>query len=432
VQADLTDRPTPDEKGDGLMESRIRAAADALADPAVYADEDQLHQALTLLRKQAPVRWAEPADYRPFWAITRHADVLEIERADHQFLSAPRTTLMPVALEQQLAAHNRKPRSLIHLDDPDHRLVRAAGAGWFTPQALGVTQARVHELATRYVDRMAELDGICDFAPDIARQFSLYVILSLLGLPESSYQEMFALTQGLLGQGVRGSGPDDYMSAQAGLFSYFQDVADDRMAHPADDLASFIANARASGKRLSRLDITSYYISVATAGYDTVASVISGGLLALIESPDQLDRLRHDPGLMPFAVDEMIRWVTPTRNLMRTAVADYDLRGVTIRAGDAVLLNYLSANRDESVFTAPFSFDVSRNPNRHLAFGYGVHYCLGAALAKIEIGAFFTELLPRLCRIELAGPPVLAAKTFVGGLTSLPVTYELNGWTRTS
>jgi cytochrome P450 len=407
------------------MESRIRAAGHALADPAVYADEHRLHEALTLLRNQAPVHWAEPSGYRPFWAITRHADVLEIERANRQFLSAPRTTLMPVVLEHELAAHNRKPRSLIHLDDPDHRLVRAAGAGWFTPQALGAVRARVRELARRYVDRMAELDGTCDFAPDVARQFSLYVILSLLGLPESCYQELFALTQGLLAQGVQGNGPDDYMSAQADLSNYFQEVADDRMSRPADDLAWFIANAPVNGKRLSRLDITSYYISVATAGYDTVASAISGGLLALIENPDELDRLRHDPELMPFAVDEMIRWVTPTRNLMRTAVEDYGLRGVTIRAGDAVLLNYASANRDESVFPAPFRFDVSRNPNRHLAFGYGVHHCLGAALAKIEISTFFAELLPRLCRIELVGPPVLAAKTFVGGLTSLPVTYEL-------
>lgn len=415
-----------------LPESRIRAAGHALAEPALYADEHQLHEALTLLRKQAPVHWAEPSGYRPFWAITRHADVLEIERANQQFLSAPRATLMPVALEQKLATHDRKPRSLIHLDDPDHRRVRAAGAGWFTPQALDTIRARVHELARRYVNRMAELDGTCDFAPNVARPFSLYVILSLLGLPESCHQEMFTLTQGLLGQGTRGTrrnGPDDYMSAHANLFNYFQEVADDRMSRPADDLASFIANACVNGRQLSKLDITSYYITVATAGYDTVASVISGGLLALIENPDQLDRLRDDPELMPFAVDEMIRWVSPTRNLMRTAVEDYDLRGVIIQAGDAVLLNYASANRDESVFPASFRFDVGRNPNRHLAFGRGVHYCLGAALAKIEIGAFFTKLLPRLRRIGLAGPPVLAAKTFVGGLTSLPVTYELKSAT---
>jgi cytochrome P450 len=403
----------------------MSAAGHALADPAVYADERRLHEALTLLRNHAPVHWADPPGYRPFWAITRHADVLEIEQANRQFVSAPRTTLMPVVLERELAARNRKPRSLIHLDDPDHRLVRAAGAGWFTPAALEAVRARVGELARRYVDRMAELDGTCDFAPDVARQFALHVILSLLGLPESSYQELFALTQGLLAQGARGSGPDDYMSAQADLFNYFQEVAGDRVSRPADDLASFIANARVNGKPLSRLDITSYYITVATAGYDTAASAISGGLLALIENPGELDALRRDPELMPFAVDEMIRWVTPTRNLMRTAVEDYALRGVTIRAGDAVLLNYASANRDESVFPAPFRFDVSRSPNPHLAFGYGVHHCLGAALAKIEIGTFFAELLPRLGRIEIAGPPVLAARTFVGGLTSLPIACQL-------
>ena len=403
----------------------LRAAGDALADPAVYTDEGRLHEALTLLRNEAPVYWAQPPGYRPFWAITRHADILEIERATRQFLSAPRTTLMPAALEQQLAANHRKPRSLIHLDDPDHRLIRAAGANWFTPQALSAIQAHVGELARRYVDRMAELGGTCDFAPEIARQFSLHVIMSLLGLPESSYQELFALTQGLLSQGERENGPEEYMSALGHLFQYFSGVADDRIACPAHDLASFIASARVNGERLPKLDITSYYISVATAGYDTAASVISGGLHALIENPGQLDRLRAEPDLLPLAVDEMIRWVTPTRNLMRTAVEDYDLRGVTIRAGDAVLLNYASANRDDSVFSDPFRFDVGRDPNRHLAFGFGVHYCLGAALAKIEIGAFFAELLPRLGRVALAGPPVLAAQTFVGGLTSLPIAYDL-------
>jgi cytochrome P450 len=306
------------------------------------------------------------------------------------------------------------------MDDPDHRLIRAVGVDWFGPQCLGAIQARVRELARRYVDRMAELDGSCDFAVDVANQFSLYVILSLLGLPESDYQAILVLTHGM-----RGSDPDEFVTVQADLFNYFQAVADDRMSHPAEDLASFIANARVNGERLSNIDIVSYYVAIATAGHDTAGAAISGGLHALIENPDQLDKLRHDPELLPFAVDEMIRWVSPTKNFMRTAVEDYDLHGVTIRAGDAVLLNYASANRDESVFVAPSRFDVSRSPNRHLAFGYGAHYCLGAALARIEIGIFFAELLARLCRIELAGPPTLAATTFVCGLRSLPVKYEL-------
>ena len=173
--------------------------------------------------------------------------------------------------------------------------------------------------------------------------------------------------------------------------------------------------------------MASYYVIVATAGHDTTSSTISGGLHALIEHPDQIARLRDDPALLPLAADEMIRWVTPVKEFMRTATADTEVGGVAIKEGQAVLLSYPSGNRDEDVFTDPFRFDAGRDPNKHLAFGFGVHYCLGAALARMETRALFAELLPRLESIELAGPAEYTATTFVGGPKHLPIRYSLKG-----
>jgi cytochrome P450 len=403
------------------MDSKIDAAGCALADPEVYTDERRLHEALTLLRREAPVHWVNPPEYRPFWAITKHCDVTTIGRLNNQFLNAPRPTLIPMTVEQQAAGCQSKFRTLIHMDDPDHRTIRMVGTKLFRPRALDSLRPRVSELAKRYVDQMVELDGACDFVTDVAKRFPPHVILSMLGLPRSDHQRILALTQDM-----RGTDPDKFISSQEDLFDYFLRVVNDRISSPREDLASAIAHSRVNGERLSDHDIAAYYVAIATAGHDTLSVVLSGGLQALIENPDQLRRLQRDPALMPRAVDEMIRWVTPTKSFMRTAVDDYELRGVTIRAGDSVLLNYASANRDDDVFTDPFVFDIDRASNQHLAFGFGVHYCLGASLAKIEIGAFFAELLTRLRSVKLAGQPVLAASTFVGGLTTLPIEYELS------
>src|SRR6185312_8607367 len=179
------------------------------------------------------------------------------------------------------------------------------------------------------------------------------------------------------------------------------------------------------GEPLSDIETVSYYLIVATAGHDTTSATISGGLQALIENPDQRHRLRDDLGLMALATDEMIRWVTPVKEFMRTATEDTEVRGVPIAAGESLLLSYVSANRDEDVFADPFRFDVGRDPNKHVAFGYGVHFCLGAALARMEVNSFFSALVPRLKSIELTGPPEHTATIFVGGLKHLPVRYLL-------
>jgi cytochrome P450 len=292
-------------------------------------------------------------------------------------------------------------------------------------------QVRVTELARHYVDRMAEAGGECDFATQIAAHYPLYVILSLLGLPESDFPRLLKLTQELFGgadeERRRGAAPEEQMAALLDFFAYFQDLTAARRAEPTGDLASAIANARVDGEYLSDFDTASYYVIIATAGHDTTSSTISGGLHALIEHPGELARLRDDPALLSTAADEMIRWVTPVKEFMRTAAADTQVGGVPVKEGESLLLSYPSANRDEEAFDDPFRFDVGRDPNKHLAFGFGVHYCLGAALARMETRALFAELLPRLESVELAGQPEWVATTFVGGLKHLPIRYTLMG-----
>ena len=416
------------------MPLTVTEAGLALADPAVYADEARLHEALTLLRRKAPVHRVRAPGFEPFWTVTRHGDIMEIERQNSLFLNAPRPLLATVemdAIAEQREAEGTALRTLIHMDDPQHRVARAIGANWFRPRAMRALEVRVTELARHYVDRMAQAGGECDFATQIAAHYPLYVILSLLGLPESDFPRLLKLTQELFGgadaERRRGATPEEQMAALLDFFAYFQNLTAARRAEPTGDLASAIANARVDGEYLSDFDTASYYVIIATAGHDTTSSTISGGLHALIEHPGELARLRDDPALLPTAADEMIRWVTPVKEFMRTAAADTQVGGVPVKEGESLLLSYPSANRDEEVFDDPFRFDVGRDPNKHLAFGFGVHYCLGAALARMETRALFAELLPRLESVELAGQPKWVATTFVGGLKHLPIRYTLTG-----
>ncbi|MEW9549026.1 cytochrome P450 [Nonomuraea sp. NPDC050783] len=416
------------------MATTLTSAEEAgrlLATPATYTDEPRLHEALTLLRRESPVQRVEAPGYRPFWAVTRHADVLEIERDNALWLSAPRPVLRRAEIDAALDAQRARGgglRTLVHTDDPEHRALRAVGADWFGPKAMRALEPRVRELARRYVDLMAG-HGRCDFAVEVAAHYPLYVILSLLGLPESDFPMMLRLTQDLFGHDDesrrRGDEAEAHTSALSDLLAYFHELTASRRARPTGDLASAIANARVDGRPLSDTDAASYYVIIATAGHDTTSSTITGGLEALLRHPGELRRLREDPGLLPSAAEEMIRWVSPVKAFMRTAAAATSVRGTAIGAGESVLLSYPSANRDEQVFAEPFRFDAGRAPNRHLAFGAGVHYCLGAALARMEIQALFAELLPRLDDVEPDGEPVWLATTFVGGLRHLPIRYRL-------
>jgi len=383
---------------------------------------------MSQLRANAAMSWIDVAEYRPFWAITKRADIMAIERANDLFTNSPRPVLMTKESDELQAGVGIS--TLIHMDDPQHRVVRAIGGDWFRPKAMRAMKLRVDELATRYVDHMAAVGPECDFVQEVAVNFPLFVIMSLLGVPEEDFPRMLQYTQELFGNEdaelAGGATKEETLGVLLDMFGYFNALTASRREHPTEDLASAIANAKIDGEPLSDVDTVSYYVIIATAGHDTTSATISGGLQALVEHPDQLRRLQDDPGLMGLATEEMIRWVTPVKEFMRTAREDTTVRGVPIAAGESVLLSYPSGNRDEDVFVDPFRFDVGRDPNRHVAFGYGVHFCLGAALARMEVNSFFSALVPRLRSIELTGVPEYTATTFVGGLKHLPIRYELD------
>ena len=340
-------------------------AAKVLADPTAYADDARLHAALTHLRANNPVAWVDNPPYRPFWAITKHADIMSIERDNNLFLSEPRPLLSTAEVDDVFKAQVAAGigiRTLVHMDDPHHRRVRAIGADWFRPKAMRDLKTRVDELAKRYVDQMRDIGPHCDFVTDIAVNFPLYVILSLLGLPEEDFPRMLKLTQEMFGgadaEHQRGNTMDDMLAVLADYFAYFTKLTASRREHPTEDLASAIANGRIDGEPLSDMDTVSYYVIIASAGHDTTKDAISGGLHALIENPSELERLGRNLDLIPTAVEEMIRWATPVKEFMRTAADDTTVRGVPIAKGESVYLAYVSGNRDEEVFTDPFRFDV--------------------------------------------------------------------------
>lgn len=267
----------------------------------------------------------------------------------------------------------------------------------------------------------------CDFVKDVIVDYPLRVMMSLLGLSESAIPRLLKLTRAMFSPDDNAL-PGGSMSygqelAVADAFQYLGSVIAVKRARPTEDLGSAIANAEIDGKPLSLIDALSYFSLFATAGHDTASAAIAGGLLALIDNPDQLERLRGNPGLMGTAIEEMIRWVTPTKQFMRTAARDTVVRGKRIAAGESVLLSFVSANHDEDAFNEPFRFDIERNPNKHLGFGHGVHYCLGAAMARMEMNSFLCELLPKLKSVERNGEPQYYRSIWVGGLRHLPIRY---------
>jgi cytochrome P450 len=385
----------------------IADAGRAITDPATFADFDRLHALLALLRAEDPVHLVEADDFPPFWLVTRHADVMDIELQPDRFTNEPEPVLANWEAVRRNQAQGPLLRTLIHMDAPDHPRYRTLVIPWFRPGRLGRLTGSLDALSAQALQTLERKDGECDFARDVAMPFPLQVILAILGLPEADYPRMLQLTQELFGATdpdvSRGTSLADLEAILTDFFAYFTTLTADRRETPTEDLASMIANAELDGHPLGDLETISYYVIIATAGHDTTSSAMAGGMQALIDHPDQLARLRGDMSLLPTAVDEMIRWVSPVKHFMRTARTDYELGGKRIKAGDWLMLSYVSANRDEAEFAAPFTFDVGRTPNHHLAFGFGPHFCLGTQLAKMELESLFGAILPRLDQVYLAG-----------------------------
>lgn len=406
---------------------------DAIADVGVYSDRARYHALFAALRREEPVRWTEPARYRPFWAVSKHADISEVQRQPALFLNGPRTQLNTIEAEDRIRAvtgRNQVQRTIISTDGAEHAALRAISAAWFQPESVRRLEEDVAKIARHFVDRLAEHGGRCDFASDIAVWYPLRVILMILGLGTEAEGTILRLSKqmnGALDEETRRSPSqgDHLLTVVQEIFDYFRPIAEDRRRRPRDDLASVIANARVDGKLLDDMSVFSYYLTVAIAGHDTTSATSAGGLLALLQNPDEMAKLREKPSLLRLAVNEMVRWTHPVKHFFRTAAQDYELRGQRIKAGDSLLMCYPSACRDEEVFKEPNQFKVDRAVNPHLAFGIGPHVCLGQYLAKVELTAFFKELLARVEHVELDGVPVESRTLFMGGLKRLPIRYSM-------
>jgi cytochrome P450 len=405
------------------------ALDNAIADHKTYGNVDLQHRLFAGLRRDDPVHWTEPDGYRPFWTITKYADIIEIERQADRFINAPRTKLLSTEFESKVReAMNGKPmlvRALPQMDNPDHAKYQKLTHAWFQPRHIRTLAERMEALAKESIDRLLAIGDECDFYSEIAIYYPLRVLMTILGLPRSDEQRLLKITQAYFGGGdpemQKGS---DLIDATTAYVEYFKDVASERRQNPKDDVATVIATSEIDGRPIEDFEAYSYYVALASAGHDTTSATIAGGLLALIENPDCMARLRHDPDGLPDAAEEMVRWVSPVKHFFRTAAVNYEIRGKTIKAGDNLFISYPSGNRDEEAFDRPFEFMPERSPNRHLGFGFGIHACIGRHLAKAEVVTFFRELIRRVDRIELAGRPAWTETSFLGGVKRLPVRYR--------
>ncbi|MCH6561546.1 MAG: cytochrome P450 [Myxococcales bacterium] len=398
-----------------------------LIDPAAYAQHGYPHDEWTQLRRESPVQFFDPPGWLSYWAVTKHADIVEVSKQPEIFLNGPGMTMVRARsgddkVQQQI-------RTVINMDPPVHRKYRKVGSPYFTPRAMHRLDSLVAETARKLVDGLGR-EGECDFIPEIASRHPLKVIAHILGVPEEDEPFILRLTNELFGsEDPEFQRSEDRMEGIKQLFmefwGYFGKIIEDRRANPRDDLASVFANARIDDEPMGELETLGYFLIAFTAGHETTRGGIGGGFLELIERPELRKRWAAEPEITPRAVDEIMRYVTPVNHMMRTASQDYELHGEKIRSGDRLVLFYASANRDEEVFDEPLELRLDRHPNPHLAFGIGEHFCMGAHLARKTSGAIFRELVTRLESVELTGTPQRTASNLVPGFKHMPIRYRL-------
>lgn len=395
-------------------------------DPAFYhRDADAVFRRL---RAEDPLHWYEPGR---FWAVTRHADVQTASQRPRLFSSEQGTQLFEVLRrargESQLGAMGELrlgASTIIRMDPPRHNRHRKLAIGAFTPRRIAQLEPRVREIAKRSLDALDPRAPV-DFVEGVAVPMPMYVIAELLGVPDDDYDDFRRWSDAMIEAGGGNLSPET-AAAVGELMQYVLAVAAERRRRPADDLISVLVQAELEGERLSDAEVGMFCLTLLVAGNETTRNLVAGGGLALLRNPAQRDELISDPGLLPNAVEEMLRYVSPVRNFARTATADTELRGRSIREGDSIVFFYGSANRDEEVF-GPDSdaFDVARPcAGRHVAFGFGEHFCMGASLARMEGRVMFEELLARWPHFELCGEPEPLHSSLMNGLVRMPVVLE--------
>ena len=415
----------------------MEATITDLINASAYGQNGVPHELWTHLRKESPVYWYAQRGHTPFWAITKHEDIMEISSQPDIFSNEAGgiIVLNEAQIQSFIEGGSGSPlaqmKTIITMDPPEHRSYRKVASGYFTPRGVTNLDEIVKSSAAAIFDELPD-EGEVDFIETIAQKHPLRVLATILGINEEQEERLLVITQELFGSedpDMQRQGEDrEAARKELGMefYTLFDEIIKDRRACPRDDLATMLANAELSdGCPLGQLETLGYYLIVFTAGHDTTRNALSGAISAFLDHPDQFERLRQDPSLSKSAVDEIVRWTTPVNYMKRQAVQDYELRGQKIKAGEELALFYCSANRDEDVFEDPFTFDIGRSPNRHLGFGWAEHYCLGAHLAKASMKALTEEMVRRIEWMEPNGERTFISSNFVVGLKTLPAKYKL-------
>lgn len=403
-------------------------------DPRIFA-RGIPHEDLRLLRDEAPVSWQDEPAVGPwpagpgFWAVTRYDDVRHVLRSPAEFSSSLGATQIRDPDPDDLPFLRRM---ILNMDPPEQVRLRTLVSGAFTRRRMESFEAVVAERAERLLAAVRD-DGGCELTSRVTDDFGLQNLSDLLGVPAEDRDRLLHWTNRVIGyQDPEHGGTDDPAAgppvnprspaALADMFGYADALAERKRAEPADDVMTALVRAEVDGRRLTGPELHMFFFLLVIAGNDTVRSALPGGVLALLEHPEEHDRLRAEPALLPAAIEEMLRWHPPVLTFRRTATRDLTLRGARIRAGDKVVVYHCSANHDERRFADPHRFDPDRAPNDHLAFGQGPHLCLGAHFARVQMRVFFTAFL-RLPRVRAAGEPRRLTSNFINGITRLPLAW---------
>ena len=393
-----------------------------LMDPRTYVDGVP-HRYFAELRAERAVQWREQAGAPGYWAVTGYDDCVTVNRDWAHYSSHRRSSL---ALELPDEELEQQRLMMINMDPPLHTRYRRLVNRGFNPRMIRELEASIHRATDGIIDSVCE-KGEADFVTDISAELPLIVIAELLGVPHGDRHRMFDWSNRMIGSDdpEYQISPESATESALELYAYANELFAAKRLHPQDDLMTSLAQVEVEGERLSDLELELFFLLLTVAGNETSRNLMSGAMHAFFEQPGQWQRLVADRSLLPTAVEEMLRYITPVMNFRRTATADVELRGLRIGEGDKVIFFHTSANRDEKVFDQPQHFDVGRDPNPHIAFGGGgPHFCLGANLARMEIRVMFEHLLDRMPDIRPNGTPQRLQSNFINGMKHLPVAFS--------
>ncbi len=416
--------------------------ARTIIDPKAYSEREIVDAAFAQIRSQQPLDKAELEEFEPFWVVSRHADIKDIERQPDIFHNGDKSTFITniegnERVKMLTGGEPNLIRSLVSVDGDEHKALRGIVFPHVTPRAIKPLEDAIRAIAREFVDHMLSFDGEVDFAQDVAFLYPLRVIMTVLGVPQEDEPFMLKLTQELfnnadpeLNRARAELTPEEMLKSlwetTMELENYFKAVTEKFRAEPSTAINSLIANAKINGEYLNHRQMMGYYIIAATAGHDTTSNTTAGAMWALAERPHLLKQMQDNPERINAFVEESIRWEVPVKHFMRSAVADCEVGGQQIKAGDWLMLSYQSGNRDESVWADPFEFRMDREQNPQIAFGYGVHVCLGQHLARMEMRILWEELFKRLKSVEMNGKGERTISNFVCGPKHVPIRFTVN------